>query len=196
MPKIMLILTAIAAMFVAVLLFLNFSAKAVLPGQISQLGHEVEIKDVTFRGYKSQNISFEKDEAKVLMQTVNNVERDMVKKILAELTAPIVDAKKDTTIFNPYIAQEVTLSVPEELKPLKKETTIRGQTVDYYLVYANVIFSMMVYSEAEVRYKGLFAAYFCENDNTTRKLEIYYPAEEEFDEEKALNLFSSLYCSG
>jgi len=42
----------------------------------------------------------------------------------------------------------------------------------------------------------LFSAYFCENNNTAHKLEIYYPAEEEFDEEKALNLFSSLYCSG
>jgi len=196
MSKTVFIFIVVIALLAAALLVFNFLQKTDPPNKLSSLGYDVEIKDVTFRGYESQNISFEKDKEKVLMQTVDNVERDMVKKILTELTAPVLDANKDTTMFNPYIAQEVTLSVPEELKPLKKETIINGQTVDYYLIHANVIFSMMIYSEAEVKYRGLFSAYFCENNNTAHKLEIYYPAEEEFDEEKALNLFSSLYCSG
>ena len=81
------------------------------------------------------------------------------------------------------------------LKPIKKEVTIQGQTVPYYLVHANIIISLRVYAETEVRYKGLFASYFCENNNTAYKLEIYYPLKEEFNEEKAINLFSSLFCT-
>ena len=196
MSKTVFIFIVAIALIAAALLVFNLSQKTGLPNKLSSLGYDVEIKDVTFRGYESQNISFEKNKEKVLMQTVSNVAENKSSEVVAELTAKVVDAQNDITIFDPYQEQQVTLSVPEELKPLKKETIINGQTVDYYLTHANVIFSMMVYSEAEVKYRGLFSAYFCENNNTAHKLEIYYPAEEEFDEEKALNLFSSLYCSG
>jgi hypothetical protein len=32
-------------------------------------------------------------------------------------------------------------------------------------------------------------------DNMAHKLEIYYPAQDDFDEERALNVLSSLYCT-
>lgn len=195
MLKIVLILGVIAAILAVVLLFLNFNAKTDLLGQLRSMGYETKVKEVTYRGYESKNISAEKDGEKVLIQTVNNVKKDKVGEILTELTTPVVDASKDISVFDPYTAQEVTLNVPEELKPIKKEVTIQGQTVPYYLVHANIIISLRVYAETEVRYKGLFASYFCENNNTAYKLEIYYPLKEEFNEEKAINLFSSLFCT-
>lgn len=195
MSKTIFIFSVVVALVVAVLLFLNFSVKINLPDQLSKLGYTVEIEDVTFQGYKSQKISAEKGGEGVLIQTVSTVEENMAGKILEKLAGSVMDAKSDIIIFDPYTTTETELRVPEDLKPVKKETIIRDQSVSYYLVYANVIFSMRIYSEAEVRYRGLFATYFCGNDNTAYKLEIYYPVEEKFDEEKALNLFSSLYCS-
>jgi len=194
MQKILLIFIVIAILVTIVFVSLNFSAKPNLSSQLRSLGYEVKMKETTFRGYKSQNISAERDGKKVLVQTVNNVKRDTVQKTLAEFTAPILDAKKDITIFDPYTAQEVTLIVPEDLKPLEKETTINGQSIEYYLVNANIIFSLRVYSQVEIRYRGLFAIYFCENNNTIRTLQIYYPIEEGFNEEQAVNLLLALYC--
>jgi len=194
--KIVLISIATVAVFAAALLVFRFLSTTDLPGQLRSMGYEVEIKDVTFRGYESQNISATKGEEKVKVQIVSNIDQNKADGILEGLTALILDANKDITIFDPYTAQEVTLSVPEEFKPLKRETTIYGRTVAYYLTHANIIFSLRVYSEPEVRYSGLFAAYFCENTKTAHKLEIYYPSEEKFDEENATNLLSSLYCSG
>ena len=196
MSKIVFIPIVVVALGVVALLVFNFTQKTDLLGKLHSLGYgyTVEIKEIAHKGYTSRSILAQDDARRMRVQTINNVEQDKVGEILAELTAPVLDAEKDIAVFDPYTRQEATLSVPEEFKPLKKETTIRGQTVPYYLAHANIIFSMMVYSEVEVMYRGLFATYFCDNDKTAYKLEIYYPIFEEFDEEKALHLFSSLYC--
>ena len=47
----------------------------------------------------------------------------------------------------------------------------------------------------QVVLKKLFTTYFCPEDNMAHKLEIYYPAQDDFDEERALNVLSSLYCT-
>jgi len=201
MLKIVFIFVIIIALGTAALLALNLRGEtaeqptSALPGHLRSLGYEVDVKDVTFRGHQSQNISAEKDETSVLVQAVSGVEEDTAQKILEELHAPVLETQKDISTFNPYIAQEVTLSVPEALRPVKKETTVQGASIDYYLVNTNAIFSMMIYSEPEVRYKGLFTTYFCPEDNMAHKLEIYYPAQDDFDEERALNVLSSLYCT-
>jgi len=202
MAKIIIGFIIIGALATATVVGFSFSGKngdtqkSALPAYLRSLGYEADVKYATFRGHQSQNISAEKDKANVLVQIVSGVKDDAAPEILEQLRAPVLDAQQDIVMFNPYIAEEVTLRVPEELKPVKKETKIQGASIGYYLTHANAIFSMMVYSEPEVRYKGLFATYFCPSNNTAYKTEIYYPAEEEFDEEKALNLFSSLYCSG
>ena len=193
--KVILISLATAVVLATGLFIFWFLSTEDLSSQLRSLGYDVEIRETTFRGYESQNISADKNGERLRIQTVNNVEKDKIDDILAELALPIVDAQKDIIIFDPYTGQEITLSVPEQLKPLKKETTIEGQTVEYALVHANIILSMRVYSEVEIRYRGLFATYFCKNDSKAYKLEMYYPAKEEFNEEKATNLFSSLYCS-
>jgi len=172
----------------------NFLQKTDHPGQLLSLGYDVKVREVTLKKYASQEITAERGREKIKVQLVSNVPKEKAEEVLAELKAPLLEGQKELTLFDPYTATELTLSIPEELRPVEKETIIGGRSVTYYLLHANIILSLRVYSEIEVKYRGLFATYFCPSDNTAYKTEIYYPVEEEFDEEKALNLLSSLYC--
>ncbi len=172
---------------------LNLLLRTDIPGQLSKLGYQVEVKEATFQGYDSQKISAEKDNEKVLLQIVKDVKKDSSIEILKNLESPIESAQKTKIISDPYTGKKRELSVPEELKPIQEEKIIEGKPVIYYIIYANEIFSLRIFSEAEAKYKGLFLVYFCDNKKSAYKLEIYYPIED-FNKERAVNTLSSLFC--
>jgi len=122
MSKTVFIFIVVIALLAAALLVFNFLQKTDPPNKLSSLGYDVEIKDVTFRGYESQNISFEKDKEKVLMQTVSNVAENKSSEVVAELTAKVVDAQNDITIFDPY--QE---AFPKSSNPSKKKRLLMAK---------------------------------------------------------------------
>lgn len=183
----------IIILLAVVLISVKLLLKNDIPSLLSSLGYDVEVKDVTFRGYNSQKISASKDSEKILLQIVKDVERDSSSEVFKELKSPIESAQRKLIILDPYTGKERELSVPEKLKPVKEEIIIKGESVIYYLVYVNEIFSLKIFSETEVRYKGLFSTYYCPKKKAVYRLEIYYDLEK-FNKEKAVDVLSLLFC--
>jgi len=199
MPKILknkktLFFLTAAALLAAALVLAALLAKAEdLPSRLRYLGYGVEVKNVTFQGHESQNISAKKDKENIFLKIVKDVEKDSAPELLKKLEEPIENAQNEFTLSDPYTGKERTSSIPKELRPKKEETNIKGESLGYYLVYANGIFSLKIYSAEEPRYQGLFSTYFCENKKTAYKLEIYHPIGD-FDLKGALKVLSSLFC--
>ncbi len=190
--KVLLILLAIVLL--AIGFRINYWPKDNNPANLLRnLGLEVEVKNVTFQGYESQNISAKSDKTNIFLKIIPNVEKNSAAELLKNLESPIENTGQDQSLFDPYTGQTRTLSIPTELRPIKRAANIRGQATSFYLISANEIFSMEIYSAEEFKYRGLFSVYFCENEKKAYKLEVYYP-KEKFDEKAALSIMSKLYC--
>lgn len=177
-----------------VFLILNsFSDEPSIANQLASSDYEVEVREVTFLGYESQNISAKKENENVFIKVVENVEKESAEQILKRLEEPIENAQKVVTLFDPYVGEERTLSVPEKMRPQKEKLDVGENFIEYYSVYTNEIFSLRIFSETEANYKGLFSVYFCDNESKAYRLEIYYPIED-FNEGKAVDVLSSLFC--
>lgn len=180
-------------LLIAALLSLKLLFRTDIPKFLKSLGYDVEIRDIIFQDYDSQKISAKKNSEKILLQIVKNVEKDSSDEILKKLEIPIESAQKDIIVFDAYSGAEKELSVPDELKPVKKEIVIEAEPLVYYVVYLNEILSLRILSEVEVKYKGLFTSYYCSEEKVVYALQVYYDIED-FDEEKAINVLSSLFC--
>lgn len=192
--RVVLMISATALVILAAI----FAVKTLFPendrsGVLRSLGYTVQMKDATFRGYSSQKISASKGSGQVMLQIVRNVQKDSSGEILKEFNTTIDTIQQKVVITNPYSGQQQELSLPESLKPIKKDVVINGSPVTYYLVYANEIFSMKIFSEAEAKYKGLFSTFYCPKEKAAYSLEIYSDIKH-FDKQKSITLMTSLFC--
>ena len=101
----------------------------------------------------------------------------------------VVKTQRNFTVLNPYVGTISELSVPENLKPVAETTSINGKSVTYYVVHTNEIFSLQVFSESEVKFKGLISVHYCEIEKTVYNLEVYFKLED-FDKKMAVDVLS------
>ena len=156
-------------------------------------GYDVEVKEVTFQGYDSQKFLARNGTEKILLQIVKDVEKDSYNEVLEKLGSSVDEAKRDIKLFDPYTGVERSLSVPENLKPVRKKININGKTITYHVVHTNEILSLKIFTETEAKFKGLFSTYYCDKKNTAYKFELYEDTEK-FDEKKAAHILKLSFC--
>jgi len=187
--KIPILITAIitAVVFISIIFLTRERDTMDIENLLLSMNYNVEIfKEVSYQGYDSEKIFAQKDNESILLRIVKNIEQDSQKEVLEMLNHEIYESQRNLTVFFPYIGQEMTLSIPEEFRPVKKETEDKHV---YYIVNANEIFSLKTFTESEIAYKGLFSTYYCENESKAYRLEVYHDAAD-FDEDRALYLLS------
>lgn len=160
---------------------------------LQSFGYRVNAQYSTFRGFDSQKISAAKDDRQVILLAVKEATGPDESGVITQLNEPLQSILQKVIITDPYTGRQQELSVPESLKPVKEEIVIKGIPVTYYVVYANKIFSMKIFSQAEAVNKGLFSTYYCPNTKTAYQLEIFSGAAN-FNKQEQTSLLSSLYC--
>ena len=110
-----------------------------------------------------------------------------MEKLESEITA--VDEKR--VYFNPYEGKNVEYSVPDELKYIKEETLREDLPQEYYIVNANDIFSYFIFSEDQIRFRGITSVFSCKN--TVYKVDIFSEVAS-FNKDELLDELSNLYC--
>jgi len=176
-----------------VLIMFSFSKPKDILSQLEADYKIVDVKETTLLDYESQKIFATTDDEKILLQIVKNVKQDSLVEVFKELTNKISETNKKFTYFDPYIAKTMEYKIPDKFKPVKEETMINNKRIPYYLVNANEIFSILVFSEEQVEFKGLISFYYCKKGANTYALEIYYD-KKEFDKNDALATLNSLFC--
>ena len=153
----------------------------------------VEIKETALLGHDSQKAFASADSKKILLQVVRDVKQDSLEDVFKELTNKISETNRKFTYFDPYHARTIEYNVPDKLKPVKEETMINNKEIPYYLVNANEILSILVFSEEQIEFKGLISFYYCKKESNAYRLEVYYD-KGEFDKKNALATLNSLFC--
>lgn len=183
----------ILAILTGVVVSLKLGLKRNLITELSNSGYHIEKRDVTFRGYSSQNISANKGNEWVLLQIVRGVEKKDSDSVLKELLNPVDTINQKVVITDPYSGRMKELSIPDPLKPVAESLTVNGRPIPFYIVYANSIFSLKIFSEAEAKYKGIFSVFYCSDEKTAYNIEVF-DINEHFNIDNAKLVLSSLIC--
>lgn len=186
---IVLILVLITATITFLLLFSKNDTIHILRSS----GYNVDIKDTTYRGFASQKILADKGDEQVVIQIVKGVAQSDSDSILLQFNEPVQNIQQKVVITDPYSGRKRELSIPESLKPIKEDVVIKGTPITYYIVYANDILSVKIFSEAEAKKRGVFSTFYCPKEKAVYALEIYSNVEH-FDKQKQISVLSSLYC--
>jgi|TARA_B100001964_G_C14018473_1_gene502691 hypothetical protein len=189
--KKVIILIPVIIILIFILLQLN-KPKDVLSRLQSEY-EEVEIRETSFLDYDSQKVFVSSDNKKILLQVVRNVKQDSSVNVIAELKNKITEADKTFTYFDPYLAKTIEYTVPDEFKPVKEKIVINNKEITYYLVNANELFSILVFSDDHIAFNGIISIYYCEEESSVYRSEIYYD-KNEFDKSDALDALNSLSC--
>ena len=155
--------------------------------------NNVEIKETTLLGHDSQKAIASADGEKILLQVVRDVNQDSLEDVFKELTNKISETNKKFTYFDPYLAKTIEYKIPDKFKPVKEEVMINNKEIPYYLVNANEIFSILVFSENQIEFDGLISFYYCKKESNAYALEVYHD-KEGFDKKDALATLNSLFC--
>lgn len=153
----------------------------------------VEIKETALLGHDSQKALASAGSKKILLKVVRNVNQDSLADVFKELANKISETNKKFTYFDPYLAKTIEYRIPDKFRPIKEETVINNKEIPYYLVNANEIFSILVFSENQIEFKGLISFYYCKKESNAYALEVYYD-KEGFDKNDALATLNSLFC--
>lgn len=184
---------AIAAVLVSVYKIRQTKSVVDLGSFLKLQGYDLKTKEATFRNHKSQKITGDKAGEHFILLEVKNVNSDSAGQILDELLAPIIDANSGLTISNPYSGTQTQLSTPKGYEPIQKSLNLNGVETTYYRVFSNEIYSLRIFSATEAKYEGVFAVYYCTNNNSAYRFEVYNNIGK-VNEESALETLKNIYC--
>lgn len=178
-------------MLALVLFIFNRQGSSDILSQLQSKYGDVDVINATFQGHNSQKASLHTDNKTILLQVVRGVGQSSLANVIAELESKITQTENTLKYFDPYKGETVEYPVPDEFKFIKEEFSVKERGVTYYIVYANEIFSLFVFSEEQARFKGIASIFACGSD--VYEIEIFSEIND-FDKEYLLNKLAELYC--
>ena len=150
-----------------------------------------EVKKSTFLNYSSQKITASSTDKKILLQIVEAIDTKDLSNIMKKLEDEITAVDEERVYFNPYEGENVVYSVPDEFKYIREKTSKDGLPQHYYIVYGNDIFSYFIFSEEQIRFKGIASVFSCKNN--VYKIDIFSEVDS-FNKDELLNELANFYC--
>jgi len=151
----------------------------------------VSVKKSTLLSYDAQKITISSNNKKILLQVVENVDTKSLLTVIEKLENEILAVNEKRVYFNPYEGESIEYSVPDEFKYIREETSREDLPQRYYIVYGNDIFSYFIFSEDQIKFRGIASVFSCKND--VYKVDIFSEVTS-FNKDESLNELSNLYC--
>ena len=189
--KLIFVLIVASLSILAIVVFIKNREHNNVLSKIKANFENVEVKKSTFLNYSSQKITASSTDKKILLQIVEAIDTKDLSNIMKKLEDEITAVDEERVYFNPYEGENVVYSVPDEFKYIREKTSKDGLPQHYYIVYGNDIFSYFIFSEEQIRFKGIASVFSCKNN--VYKIDIFSEVDS-FNKDELLNELANFYC--